>query len=419
MATPNLWIGNATAVYHTFTITIANTATGTGTVTITHGTKTVTFVYANLDTAAFIAAGIAAALQASTIPEFTEISWTYPGSGAVVTGQVIAQGVPAYITSGTTGGTATTATTTNTIAPSGPNFANVAANWSLGLPDGSTQEAVFADGPDCLYGLEALGWTNTPNAIMRASYAGAIGLPRYRNNGQGQTYLEFRRRDLPLPGSLNRIGDGDGQGSSRIIISLAAASELRILKTGQSDSYAVNIVPIAAATAWTKVTLGDGSLAIGYGEATGATGNTLGEIWTDEGSRLIVGRDLTVPLIAQQEGDVIALGTVTLQQQRGGTYRQDDGELGTINMRSGSAVLNHAQSSDIIPQLQGDDILEVPTLTLAGNLEKTLAGGYVRGGASIQDPNGITTIDAVEFDMQSLRASLIGDGFTVSAAPII
>lgn len=423
MGIPNFWLGRADPTYHTFTITFATTATGTGTATITHGTKTVTHTYANLDTAAVIAAAVYAALNASTIPEFSEISWTYPGTGAVVTGTYIEPGVPGEISAATTGGTGTTVAVANVIAPTGPNFINNAANFSLGLPDG-THDVIFQDGPACLYGFASSGWTADPNVIWRGSYTEAFGLPRYRSPGSsGQSYLEFRKRFFDLPGALNVIGIGDGEGPSMVNVSLEDASELRVYNTGPAgDSGAVvNIFPVTGNTP-TTIGIFGGSVSIGWEESTNDTGTVIGAVEVNsEDATVTIGRDITIDHTKINGGEVVSHATNTRTSIREGTYTQADGQIDNLDMTSGTCYLDHAQGAGdvIILTMEATPEFDAPKLDLSRTkLYKKFENGTVTDGAVVYDPFGVCQFTTVAFDIASAKASTIGEGYSITAAPL-
>lgn len=125
MAT-NRWLGGALGVPQVDTIQIASYHAST-TYKVTINGKVVS-VPGDTDVAT-TAADLQAALDASEIPEFAEITWAVVTDTITATGP--ADGAPVTITTSVSGGTGTIMHTTVTTA-SGPNDWNTAANWSLG-----------------------------------------------------------------------------------------------------------------------------------------------------------------------------------------------------------------------------------------------------------------------------------------------
>ena len=167
---------------------IINVTIGSKVVSVVGGSTTITTV---VDT-------VVTALNAAVDGEFSEITWSR--SGNYLVGTADESGVPFTCTLTTTGGVlaqtidgGTSSAGTDTTACTGPNFANVAGNWSgATLPvDGDT--VIFADSSvDCLYGLDNNGVT--PAAVyFDSSYSGKIGLPVYSETGG---YYEYRERYL-------------------------------------------------------------------------------------------------------------------------------------------------------------------------------------------------------------------------------
>ncbi len=225
--------GNAIATAQVNTITPANVNIG-NTFTATINGKGVTFT-ATAATVANVTAGLVAAIALADIPEFDELTFTDSTTLITVTG---AAGVPFTQTSGATGGTATFTTATTT-ACSGPNFANIAANWSgTTLPvDGDT---IVLDVPDIdiLYGLDNNGVT--PAAIKRyQSFNGQIGLPETNEND----YPEYREKYLKYGNSGDAtviavdlgLGAGDGPRLERWSFGSSAAT-INISGTGQPST---------------------------------------------------------------------------------------------------------------------------------------------------------------------------------------
>ena len=192
MAVSN-WLARALARAQLDTFTAGGTWVVADTMWIEINTRRVTFT-ATTTTATHMITGLLAALQASEIPEFTEITWASPTS-TTITG-TSEDGVPftASCDKATAGtGTFTSATTT---AATGPNHYNDVNNWTEGsVPAGSDTANVDLALGSILYGLSNAGATLTAmNVFSSGETQNTIGLPRTNANG----YTEYRTQELTI-----------------------------------------------------------------------------------------------------------------------------------------------------------------------------------------------------------------------------
>ena len=210
------WTGRAASVAQVTKVTWS--ATGSHTYNVTINGKTVSYV-STTSSLATIIDGLIAAWNASSEPEHQELIAAQRIESTVLVGLQLtarAGGVPHTITASASSGTATV---TEITAASGPNFWNLAANWSGGTLPSAADDLVLEDSSvPVLYGLTDT--TNYASLTIKASYNGAIGLPP--TNAAG--YPEYRTRFLTLgdgSGALVvNIGDGPGVGAGRILIDL-------------------------------------------------------------------------------------------------------------------------------------------------------------------------------------------------------
>lgn len=422
MGTPNYWLGRVTANNHIVLITYTTTATGTGAATVTVGSGTVSFGYVNTDTVAIVAAGVAALLQASTVPEIAQLDWTYPGSGGVITGTMRTAGVPAEVSAATTAATGITVAVTDSTTPTGPNFINAAGNFSLGLPVVGQDVIIKGNAPDLLYGFAASGWTGTPNVITQAGWTGNFGLPLYNESAQG-TYLEYRQRYFTLPGVDNVVGIGNGEGPGLFFCSLTTGGKLRVFNAASlsNGEAAVKIIPITGETPELVEVFG-GSVGIGWGEAVGDTGTTLDELVVNgAAASVITGRDLTITDTTLTAGELESHSTHTNDiTMRDGTWTQKEGVVNGIIGSGGVVNLDHEQLTPTITvQMQpacGDDVPYIDCSRV--HLFKEFENGHFKGGSYVIDPNGSCKFTTVFFDKPSAVASSIGTGYTISVNPL-
>jgi hypothetical protein len=197
MAVTN-WLARAAARAQVETVTIALTWAIADVANVTINGKTVTFT-ATANTIANVVAGLLAALQASTIVEFLEITWASPGAGTITgTGKVA--GKPFTVTASETtagNGTCTTATTT---AATGPNHVNDANNWSgAAVPVNGDEVNVDLSKGSMLYGLDQSAVTLAVCRIFRSSQtSNRAGLPLINTGG----YTEYRETSLKWGATL-------------------------------------------------------------------------------------------------------------------------------------------------------------------------------------------------------------------------
>lgn len=201
MAT-KIWRGDAPAIFDLWTFVPA--ALGgpptSNTFTVTINGKSVRYVAVVSDTVASVAFNLAALCAASTIPEFGEYLWAANGSittATLFTATANTAGIPGTISSSASNGGgagAPTLTATNTTPASGPNFIDLAANWTGGLP-ATGDNVVFQGSSNALYYHQ-----NTPPAIVTpatissgGNWTGTIGLPEVNSTStKGIPYQEYR-----------------------------------------------------------------------------------------------------------------------------------------------------------------------------------------------------------------------------------
>lgn len=228
--TVQIWRGDAPALAQVNALTVGGTAALGQTYAATINGKSVTYTATGADTNATIATALLALLQASTVPEFLEVTWA-AGASAVVTGTATTAGKPFTQTSAASGtGSLATATT---VTGAGPNDVGVAANWSSGTLPATGDTIVFDSSTvDALYNLSALAAVYPAAVTINASYNGKVGLPSY--NG---SYYEYRPQYLQLQGCSGNVnvGYGAGQGSGRVKLDLQTTNAWAVNVEGTSS----------------------------------------------------------------------------------------------------------------------------------------------------------------------------------------
>lgn len=400
----NRWLGGNAAVAQVVTLTVgSNTAAQTFITTINGHSITITAD--GVLTTAGIAAAIQTALAASLAPEFQEVTWTYPGTGAVVTGTAATPGIPFTVSvSGT--GTYTLATPT---ASDGPNHVDKTGNWSLGALPAVTDDVIVDGGPDMLYGWNGISAAAYNSLRVLAAYTGKIGLP-FRNETGG--YIEYRTRAWPIAsGVAVTIGEEDGTGPQRVNLNAATNLSLTIFKTGSRISQSIPVVNVYGSSAG-SFTLVSGDLGLAADDDT--TSITAASGTVDDGGTLTLGKGATVTTLSQDGGTVNSYGTITTLNIIDGTATLYVAP--TTVTADGGTVDGRFTGTLATATLRGQGAGQAaPTLTFANDPRaRTITNHTVTGGAALLDPDKtVTFTNAGTWDRASLGASDFGLRFSL------
>lgn len=397
------FMGDAVAVAQVDTVQItADDASTTYTITINGKAVSVAGAGTGVNDTA---SALKTALDASTIPEFAEITVTVSTDTVTMTGP--STGKPFTATSSKSGGTGTIGSVTSVTTPDGPsnwtasNFANVSTG-ARALP-GSGDTVFFQDSAvSCLYGLNQASAGELTALHVTAGYTGEIGLPRVNSDGDSD-YIEYRQRYLRINVTTVVIGEGDGDGSARIQLdcddTTASATSIEVWKTASSDeddyhalqikgdsgcavtlkahSGTIDVCPEGGATiAIADVTaIGDSTVRVKGGDAvaTFTVGGTA-EVDCQENITTLVLRD--TPTFTLRE--TATVGTATVY---GGTLNYNSsGTCTTMNIGSGG------------------------TVSTAGNLAGvTFTNTTLDAGGTLSDPAGkITFTNDIDLGLAAL-----------------
>lgn len=249
--------GDAPAVAQIDTLTPANVEVG-DVFTATINGKSITFTAAAA-TVANVTAGIVAAWNASTIPEFVEV--TASDSTTHVTLTADTAGVPFTVTSSSTGdgAPADTFTQATSTAATGPNHWDEADNWVGGVAPVNADDVYLVDcDVDILYGIDQNAVALTSLNISM-SFTGKIGLPRENANG----YYEYRETYLKISATTANLGYGEGAGSQRVKLNTGTVqTALNILDSGSPEDDELETILWVGTHAANAVTISKGSLGI-------------------------------------------------------------------------------------------------------------------------------------------------------------
>lgn len=390
-----IWQGDAPLVAEVKTVTPADVVVS-DTFTVTCNGKDITYTAA-ANTVVDVVTGLLALWNASTEPEFEEITATNPANTALVLTHDT-EGIPFNVTATTSGnGTHTVATTT---AASGPNCLNVGANWSGAAVPANTDDVVFEHSSvDCLYQLDALAAITADSITIKSTYTGTIGLPRTNANG----YAEYRPRYLQLGANTIAIGDGSGAGSSRIQLNASnTAPTISVYGMGQGTELGIPPLLIVDAAANTVLNVNKGTVGVALNAGETATITTL-----NIGALNNIGGDSNVVC-----GSGTTLGTIT---KLGGSLTVES-NFTTLTQYAGTAtVLGSATATTITVY---DGTLEdrssgtFTTVSMHGTYDKrksmaakTVTNMNMYKGAKLYDPagtimftNGIDLVQSRLFD---------------------
>lgn len=312
------WIGRAAPVSQVNEIALVGASTAV-VFTITINGRGVSYRCVGGDTNTLAAAALAATLNTSAIPEFDEINWTSAGNIVTATGP--SDGKPFTQTSSASSGSATT---TMVRSPSGPNYWNVAINWSDNtLPD-NDDDVVIDAGPAILYGINQSALELSSLSIV-GNYRAEIGLAAYTPTG----YPEYRTTHLTL-GSGNVLIDAAIRrgrfnfGTSAVVISIVRGDDLGFLAVNSANVLRMGagraeIAPLNGEDSqFATIVLAGGALRLGPGLSLANLEQTNGTL-TSEAS---------ITTVVKSAGEFLRLaGAIATFRNRGGPVNDSASEF--------------------------------------------------------------------------------------------
>jgi len=293
------WTGNAKSVAQVTNVTYSSVV-ATNTYSVLINGKAISYV-ALSTSAADLATALSSAWNASSEPEHQELTASTNVGTLILTARL--KGVPCSVTATATTGSATVTTATSA---SGPNFWNVATNWTA-TPAGGDTLVIESSDIDILYGL-----TDTANyaaLTIKASYTGAIGLPVVTKTG----YAEYRTRYLTIgDGSTTgtiTIGEGVGRNAERIYIDANGTEATIVIYGSTTNTTEPPIEIVNADTASTVKVFG------GRAKFTCASAETFASVAViNSGSSAAyvdLGSTITTTLLTLNRATADVRGTVT------------------------------------------------------------------------------------------------------------
>lgn len=375
-----VWRGDAPVVpqVDSFTPTVVNSET----YTVTINGKSVSYEADSSTSAQEIVEGLQAALAASVIPEFTEITWTE--DNAVLYGTGPSTGKPFTATaSGTGSADLTQATVTAAV---GPNRV-VAANFAGAALPANGDTLVIQDSSASLkYSLDALSAVTLAALNILADFSTGAEVGLSLNNTDANPYYEYRPRYLEVGATLCTIGDGLGQGSPRIALDFGSVQTLvQVIKTGNPSDQDYGAVRLLGTHASNELRVFAGSVDIAMGPAEVSTFLTI----TASGGVVRCGAGVTLTTVEANGNAVIEVrsAATTITTQGNGTVRKiGGGAVTTINVDGGPVEYSAAGTITTLVVRAGKTF-DASRLTVG----VTITNSTAYAGARILDPNGKIT----------------------------
>lgn len=309
---------------------------------ITVGAKVFSYTAPASPTAASVAAGLAATLQAlspNSVPEITGIAVSYGGADSLtLTGQ---PGTPFdFETSLGPGNSGSGAVAwTDTTPASGPNFANVAANWSGGVAP-QTGDAVYLTNSavSLLHGLD-MSSVQLAALYVDSTFTGFVGLPRNRGVAGGVQVAEY----LPQYWRIGVDAASLSPGSGRFKLDTGAAgASLFITGAGSPAETGVKSI-LWIGSGVNNISISKGSFAAANFAGETATIHVLNQEWQSNQSGdtdVRLGAGCTATTISKTGGALeVNSGVAALTQNGAGQTTLNAGAQGAIAIYGAGSLL--------------------------------------------------------------------------------
>lgn len=371
--------GDALPVAEVKTLIVGGTPAAGQVYTVTINGKVITYTALLGETNNDIGAAIIGLLTntGNTPPEFQEARYT--GSTALITATGVNAGQPYTITTAATG-TGTFVTTTTTAA-TGPNFWNLAANWSTGAtPANGDSVYIRQSAVDILHGLDNSGVTLALLDID-ASYTGKIGLNEFTESG----YAEYREQFLKIGATTAFVGRGFGTGPGRFRWNAGTVqTTFGVYSTGSPDSAVVAAIDFVGTHASNAITVNRGTLAVGRKPGTASTVATLNIGSQDNGASdaaIYCGYNVTLGVVKMTGGTLDVWNGATTVTLDGGTLNANKGAFTTIANNDG--IVNYDSAGTLSTYTGGTGSLLDCSRVVAA---RTITAATFNAQSAFRDP---------------------------------
>lgn len=331
------------------TITVGGTWANNDTATITINTKDIIVTFgAGAPTVAQVTAALAAAWNGDAVTAYGETRnttgdlipeanlMTASSTSTTVVLLNDTTGVPFTVTTSKSSASGTVSAPAATVAPSGPKFWTDADNWTPNAIPVSTDDIYLEnhDG-DILYSLGQSAVTLTSLNIL-ASWTGKLGLP---DQSETADYYEYLATYLAISATTLNVGDGPGDGSSRLKIDVGSnVCTLNLYKTGTSVDRGIPTFLWKGTHASNVVNVRRGDLGIAWlpGETSTVATLRVGYIDNQAGDATVrCGTGLTLTTLEQTGGTVLLQAGLTTITKSGGDLTLTAGNVTTVTNREG------------------------------------------------------------------------------------
>lgn len=365
-----IYIGAAEAIAQVDTVTLSGTWAAADTATIKVNARSVTYTAGSSETPTTVAAALLLLCQASTAPEFKEITWT--AVGAVITGTSVA-GVPVTITASDTAA-AGAATRAGVVTATGPWHWDNAFNWSTAAIPIAADE-VYVEDPNMriLYGL--------PTSVSLGKFwmrYGVLGLPDRNANG----YSEYRNTRAAFTCTDVQIGVQEGKGPALCRLDLLAAASVVVIFGSQVSNTAA-AVDIVCNNASATATVISGQLSIADG---GDETSTIGTVRCSTTGALTIGRGVTVTTCQSAGNTLIQANVTNLTVTSGTTVLSGTATVTTLTINGGTCI--DKSSGTITTGVVGPGTLDCSQ----DNRTRTITNLQLKKGGVFRDPYNVVTV---------------------------
>lgn len=308
------------------------------------------------------AANLVAALNGSTNPYFSAITWSNPSGGDIVA-VATDPGMPFTATLQVSGvGTGTVTDFANDTPSSGPNHWDTAENWDTGSVPVAGDDVYIRDSAiNILWGLDQAA-VDLNSLTIHKTYTGKIGLD-YKvcvTNADGSTFstLKPEYRDLYLKIESDKVdfgfheGPGDPAGSQRILWDGNVHSAQVTVHDTAANSSEVGrpALRIKAVNATTDLFVRRAPGGVGIASEVPGEVSTLGDITISDNtpaSLVSTGPGLTLTNWTQSGGNNVlhTNATLTTLMLKGGTLRTEgDFTITLLTITNGTLIQNNIKT---------------------------------------------------------------------------
>ena len=388
------WEGGADPVAQVSTGTVASIDGGDNVFIVTIGGVAISTV--STTNVATTATNLRTALNASTHPYFSTITWS--GSAGSIIGTADTAGVPFTAVMSETGSGSGSVGAFSAGGGSGPNDWSSAANWSGKAVPGAGDNVYITGGPSICWGLAT---SNTKaSTTIGQTYTGKIGLDtrNFATNADASSVStaapEYRQAYLKPQTTLLKIGEhvgpGKATGSTRLMIDTSSIATTTTIYNTAKTASETTMAPLRmiAASAASDTEVRGGIVGIGTDQWTESPqidnllvsgGQVYARCAIDEakvsGGTVVLHLLGTLTVLEVSDGTATTEGTsgvTTLRIEGGTVFANSSGGIGTANMQGGTLDMSQAKVARTITALKlleactvvaDYDVVTISTLT--------------------------------------------------------